>query len=161
MSICRGVAGLRGGNPRGIFIHNDAGSQNANAAFYRKWLQTHPLENGFAHAYVASDGILYAEDDAYAAWHCGQTDGNRNYYSIEVCQSMGDLEIFKKNEENALKLAAQKCKQYGIVPNTNTKAGHERKGLCAFDECCPIHSASLDQRSCTALRHSKTPHADL
>ena len=75
MSICRGVAGLRGGNPRGIFIHNDAGSQNANAAFYRKWLQTHPLENGFAHAYVASDGILYAEDDAYAAWHCGQTDG--------------------------------------------------------------------------------------
>ena len=23
MSICRGVAGLRGGNPRGIFIHND------------------------------------------------------------------------------------------------------------------------------------------
>ena len=33
MSICRGVAGLRGGNPRGIFIHNDAGSQNANAAF--------------------------------------------------------------------------------------------------------------------------------
>ena len=83
MSICRGVAGLRGGNPRGIFIHNDAGSQNANAAFYRKWLQTHPLENGFAHAYVASDGILYAEDDAYAAWHCGQTDGNRNYYSIE------------------------------------------------------------------------------
>ena len=56
MSICRGVAGLRGGNPRGIFIHNDAGSQNANAAFYRKWLQTHPLENGFAHAYVASDG---------------------------------------------------------------------------------------------------------
>ena len=93
MSICRGVAGLRGGNPRGIFIHNDAGSQNANAAFYRKWLQTHPLENGFAHAYVASDGILYAEDDAYAAWHCGQTDGNRNYYSIEVCQSMGDLKI--------------------------------------------------------------------
>jgi len=69
MSICRGVAGLRGGNPRGIFIHNDAGSQNANAAFYRKWLQTHPLENGFAHAYVASDEILYAEDDAYAAWH--------------------------------------------------------------------------------------------
>ena len=67
MSICRGVAGLRGGNPRGIFIHNDAGSQNANAAFYRKWSQTHPLENGFAHAYVASDGILYAEDDAYAS----------------------------------------------------------------------------------------------
>ena len=139
MSICRGVAGLRGGNPRGIFIHNDAGSQNANAAFYRKWLQTHPLENGFAHAYVASDGILYAEDDAYAAWHCGQTDGNRNYYSIEVCQSMGDLEIFKKNEENALKLAAQKCKQYGIVPNTNTIRLHKE----VFATACPHRSVEI------------------
>lgn len=49
MSICRGVAGNRGRNPAGIFIHNDAGSKNANAAFYRNWLQTHPLENGFAH----------------------------------------------------------------------------------------------------------------
>ena len=38
---------------------------------------------------------------------------------------MGDLEIFKKNEENALKLAAQKCKQYGIVPNTNTIRLHK------------------------------------
>ena len=93
--------------------------------FTENGCKTHPLENGFAHAYVASDGILYAEDDAYAAWHCGQTDGNRNYYSIEVCQSMGDLEIFKKNEENALKLAAQKCKQYGIVPNTNTIRLHK------------------------------------
>ena len=139
MSICRGVAGLRGGNPRGIFIHNDAGSQNANAAFYRKWLQTHPLENGFAHAYVASDGILYAEDDAYAAWHCGQTDGNRNYYSIEVCQSTGDLEIFKKNEENALKLAAQKCKQYGIVPSSNTIRLHKE----VFATACPHRSVEI------------------
>lgn len=96
MSICRGVAGLRGGNPRGIFIHNDAGSQNANAAFYRKWLQTHPLENGFAHAYVASDGILYAEDDAYAAWHCGQTDGNRNYYRSRSVRVWGIWKSLRK-----------------------------------------------------------------
>ena len=61
MSICNGVAGNRGRNPIGIFIHNDAGSQNANAAFYRNWLQTHPLENGFAHYYVAQDGILQAK----------------------------------------------------------------------------------------------------
>ena len=48
MSICHGVAGKRGHNPIGIFIHNDAGSQNANAAFYRNWLPNHDLENGFA-----------------------------------------------------------------------------------------------------------------
>ena len=69
MSLCRGVAGRRGANPVGIFIHNDAGSQNANAAFYRNWLQTHNLENGFAHYYVAQDGALQAEDDINRAWH--------------------------------------------------------------------------------------------
>lgn len=99
MSICRGVAGNRGRNPAGIFIHNDAGSKNANAAFYRNWLQTHPLENGFAHYYVAQDGILQAEDDMNCAWHCGDTNGNLNYLGIETCQSMGDLDVFKANEE--------------------------------------------------------------
>ncbi|MEI3133082.1 MAG: N-acetylmuramoyl-L-alanine amidase [[Ruminococcus] torques] len=63
------------------------------------------MENGFAHANVARLGILYAEYDAYAAWHCGQTDGNRNYYSIEVCQSMADLEIFRRQIKRSLKLA--------------------------------------------------------
>ena len=85
MSICRGAAGLRGGNPRGIFIHNDAGSQNANRRFTENGANA-SVRNGFAHPYVADDGILYAEDDAYMTWHCGQTDGNRNYYSIEVCR---------------------------------------------------------------------------
>lgn len=68
MSICRGIARIRGRNPVGIFIHNDAGSQNANAAFYRNWLPTHDLGNGFAHYYVAADGILQAEDDYNCAW---------------------------------------------------------------------------------------------
>lgn len=60
------------------------------------------LENGFAHYYVAHDGILQAEDDINHAWHCGDTNGNNNYLSIEVCQSMGDIDIFKSNEEKAL-----------------------------------------------------------
>ena len=91
MSICGGIAGSRGHNPKGIFLHNDAGSKNANASFYEKWLKTHDLSNGFAHYYVASDRTLQAEDDNKKAWHCGQTDGNNEYLSIEVCQSMGDL----------------------------------------------------------------------
>lgn len=68
----------------------------------------------------------------------------------------------KKNENTALQMIAEasRCPDYG-PDMVDEKAGHERKGLCSFDECCPIHSASLDQRSCTALRHSKTPHADL
>ena len=139
MSICRGVAGRRGTNPIGIFIHNDAGSQNANAAFYQKWLQTHNLENGFAHYYVAQDGTLQAEDDVNHAWHCGDTAGNNNYLSIEVCQSMGDIDIFKSNEEKALQLAAQKCKQYGIEPNQNTIRLHQE----VYATSCPHRSVEI------------------
>ena len=38
MSIFNGVAGNRGHNPIGAVIHNDAGSQSANAAHYQNWL---------------------------------------------------------------------------------------------------------------------------
>ena len=139
MSICRGVAGRRGANPVGIFIHNDAGSKNANSEFYRKWLQTHNLEDGFAHYYVAQDGILQAEDDVNHAWHCGDTAGNNNYLSIEVCQSMSDIDIFKSNEEKALQLAAQKCKQYGIEPNQNTIRLHQE----VYATSCPHRSVEI------------------
>ena len=139
MSLCRGVAGGRGTNPVGIFIHNDAGSQNANSEFYRKWLQSHNLENGFAHYYVAQDGALQAEDDINRAWHCGDTAGNNNYLSIEVCQSMGDIDIFKSNEEKALQLAAQKCKQYGIEPNQNTIRLHQE----VYATSCPHRSVEI------------------
>lgn len=139
MSICNGVVGNRGRNPIGIFIHNDAGSQNANAAFYRNWLQTHPLENGFAHYYVAQDGILQAEDDSNCAWHCGNLDGNLNYLSVEVCQSMGDLDVFKHNEEKAFQLVASKCIQYGITPNENTIRLHQE----VYATSCPHRSVEI------------------
>ena len=139
MSICKGIAGKRGRNPIGIFIHNDAGSENANTAFYRNWLPTHDLGNGFAHYYIASDGILQAEDDHNMAWHCGQYDGNSNYLSIEVCQSMGDIKIFKSNEEKALQLAAQKCRQYNIVPNTSTIRLHQE----VYATACPHRSVEI------------------
>lgn len=139
MSICGGIAGSRGHNPKGIFIHNDAGSKNANAAFYRNWLKTHDLSTGFAHYYVASDGTLQAEDDNKKAWHCGQTDGNNEFLSIEVCQSMGDLATFKNNEEKALQLAAQKCKQYGITPSTSTIRLHQE----VYATSCPHRSVEI------------------
>ena len=139
MSICNGVAGNRGRNPIGIFIHNDAGSQNANAAFYRNWLPTHPLENGFAHYYVAQDGVLQAEDDWNMAWHCGDTNGNSEYLGVEICQSMGDLEVFKHNEEKAFQLVASKCIQYGITPNENTIRLHQE----VYATSCPHRSVEI------------------
>lgn len=139
MSICRGVAGRRKRNPVGIFLHNDAGSQNATAAYYKDWLQTHNLSIGFAHYYVASDDTLQAEEDANCAWHCGNLDGNLNYLSIEICQSRGELDTFKTNEERALVLAAQKCKQYGIVPSNSTIRLHQE----VFATACPHKSVEI------------------
>lgn len=139
MSICKGVAGKRGRNPIGIFIHNDAASKNANLDYYKKWLPTHDLTLGFAHYYVTSTGTLQAEDDAYMAWHCGNLEGNNNYLSIEVCQSMGDLATFKKNEEEALKLAANLCKKYGITPTEKTIRLHKE----IFATACPHRSVEI------------------
>ena len=53
-------AGVRGHNPTGVVIHNDAGSNGANTGFYNGWLPTHDPTNGFAHVYIASDGRLQA-----------------------------------------------------------------------------------------------------
>ena len=44
MSICRGIAGRRGKNPVGIFIHNGADSQNATAEYYKNYLQTWKMD---------------------------------------------------------------------------------------------------------------------
>lgn len=141
MSICGGIAGRRGKDPVGIFIHNDAGGSCLNAAYWANALAngSHNKENGFAHAYCGSDGIRQVEDDMNCAWHCGNTDGNTNYLSIEVCQSMGDLNTFKQNEERALQWCAQKCKQYGITPNENTIRLHQE----VFPTACPHRSVEI------------------
>ena len=69
-------AGVRGHNPTGVVIHNDAGSNGANAGFYNNWLPNHNPENGFAHVYIASDGRLQASDFSNMAWHCANSYGN-------------------------------------------------------------------------------------
>ena len=139
MSLYNGYAGVRGYNPVGVFIHNDGGSQNANTKFYKGWLPTRSPDLGYAHAYIADDGILFAEEDKYCAYHCGQSDGNTNYYSIEVCQSLGDEKTFLKNEDNAFKLAAEKCKLYGIIPSSSTIKLHRE----VYATSCPHRSVEI------------------
>lgn len=139
MSICGGIARTRGRNPNSIFIHNDAGGQGMNANHYNLWLRTHDLASGFAHYYVADDYVLQAEDDGNCAWHCGNGYYNQNALSIEVCQSFGNKDIFLSNEQKALKLAAQKCKQYGIAPSESTIRLHQE----VFATACPHRSVEL------------------
>ena len=118
-------AGVRGHNPTGVVIHNDAGSNGANAGFYNNWLPTHNPENGFAHVYIASDGRLQASDFSNMAWHCANSYGNANYASWEVCQSEGDLNQFLRNEQEVLDDVAKYMKQWGLTPNRDTVKLHQ------------------------------------
>ena len=118
-------AGVRGHNPTGVVIHNDAGSNGANTGFYNNWLPTHNPENGFAHVYIASDGRLQASDFSNMAWHCANSYGNANYASWEVCQSEGDLNQFLRNEQAVLDDVAKYMKQWGLTPNRDTVKLHQ------------------------------------
>ena len=118
-------AGVRGHNPTGVVIHNDAGSNGANVAFYDNWLPTHDPELGFAHVYIASDGRLQASDFSNMAWHCANSYGNANYASWEVCQSEGDLDQFLKNEQAVLDDVAKYMKQWNLTPNHDTIKLHQ------------------------------------
>ena len=118
-------AGVRGYNPTGVVIHNDAGSNGANAGFYNNWLPTHNPENGFAHVYIGNDGRLQASDFSNMAWHCANSYGNANYASWEVCQSEGDLNQFLRNEQAVLDDVAKYMKQWGLTPNHDTVKLHQ------------------------------------
>lgn len=117
-------AGVRGHNPTGVVIHNDAGSNGANAGFYNNWLPNHNPENGFAHVYIGNDGRLQASDFSNMAWHCANSYGNANYASWEVCQSEGDLAQFLRNEQAVLDDVAKYMKQWGLTPNHDTVKLH-------------------------------------
>ncbi|MHC5215045.1 peptidoglycan recognition protein family protein [Enterococcus sp. LJL128] len=119
-----GVSGARGKNPVGVVIHNDAGSQAANVAFYRNWLPTHNAVNGFAHYYIANDGVFQAENEGNMAWHTANAVGNVNYIGIEACQSMGNKDIFMANEQACFKLAAEILQRYGLEANQTTVMLH-------------------------------------
>lgn len=134
-----GIAGGRGRNPYGVVIHNDAASEGATTTFYRNWLPSHNAELGFAHWYVCSDGILQVENEANMAWHTANANGNANYIGIEACQSMGNLDTFRNNEDRSVKLAAEILKRYGLQPNRNTVILHKQFSATA----CPHRSVSV------------------
>ena len=141
-------AGVRGHNPTGVVIHNDAGSNGANAGFYNNWLPTHNPENGFAHVYIASDGRLQASDFSNMAWHCANSYGNANYASWEVCQSEGDLNQFLRNEQAVLDDVAKYMKQWGLTPNRDTVKLHKELSSTS----CPRRSVEVHGGSVESCR---------
>ena len=144
----RGIAGKRSGKCGGVLIHNDAGSKNANAKFYKDWLPKQNAANGFAHAYIAQDGLFQAEDKSNRAWHCGNATMNNSMYSIEVCQSKGDKAQFLKNEQAAFKHAASILKWAGLQPNRNTVRLHRE----VFATSCPHRSYELHGKNVNKVK---------
>lgn len=136
--IGRGVL-RRGYNPKGVVIHNDAGPNGATKEVYDQYLRTAVLENGFAHYYVTSTGTLKVADETSIAWHTADYRGNHDFIGIEACQSTGDLEQFKRNEENSLKLAAEILKRYGLPANRSTVVLHKQFVATS----CPHRSVAL------------------
>lgn len=143
-----GIAGKRGYNPTKIVLHNDDGSKNGTAAFYKSWLDGRKPELGFAHYYVCSDGTYQAEYDYNCAWHAGKYYANRDYIGIEICQSRGDEKVFRSNEQKAFKLAAQLCKKYGIAVTVDNFPLH--KEITSTD--CPARSVALHGPSNAAVK---------
>ena len=132
-------AGVRGYNPTGVVIHNDAGSNGAKTSFYDSWLPNHDPEEGFAHVYIASDGRLQASDFSNMAYHCANSYGNANYASWEVCQSEGDLNQFLRNEQAVLDDVAKYMKQWGLTPNRDTVKLHQELSSTS----CPRRSVEV------------------
>ncbi|GFO80049.1 peptidoglycan recognition protein family protein [Lactococcus lactis] len=144
-----GIAGKRPGKPTFVIIHNDAGSINACASYYRNWLPNHEAELGFAHVYIAKDGKYQADDFDNIAWHSGNSFANEWALSWEVCQSMGatDLE-FEAVEEAVFKDVAAAMTKYGLTPNRETVRLH--KEYTATD--CPHRSWALHGSAINAVQ---------
>lgn len=133
----------RGYKPKGIVIHNDAGSAGATAKAYRNGLVNAPLsrlEAGIAHSYVSGNTVWQALDESRVGWHTANQYGNKNYYGIEVCQSIGaDNKTFLKNEQATFQECARLLKKWGLPANRNTIRLHNE----FTSTSCPHRSAEL------------------
>ena len=133
-----GIAGKRPGNPKAVFIHNDASYWDANE-WANGQLANHNPESGFANYYI-SDGVVFRAEDTYnCAWHCGDSYWNTWGLSYEVCDSYGDKDKFLRSEQECFKQVAEDMKFYGLTPNRNTVRLHQE----VFPTACPHRSMEL------------------
>lgn len=133
----------RGYNPKGIVIHNDAGSKGATAEAYRNGLVNAPLsrlEAGIAHSYISGNTVWQALDENQVGWHTANQNGNKNYYGVEICQSIGaDNKTFLQNEQATFQECARLLKKWGLKANRNTIRLHNE----FTSTSCPHRSSEL------------------
>ena len=118
----------RGYKPKGVVLHNDAGSVGATAEAYHRGLVNAPLsrlEAGVAHSYIDGNTVYQALPESRIAWHTANSEGNKNYYGIEICQSIGASDkVFLANEQAAFQETARMLKKWGLPANRNTVRLH-------------------------------------
>ncbi len=131
----------RGYKPKGIVIHNDASSLTAEQ--WRNALVNAPLstlERGIAHSYISNGYVYQALPEGRIAWHTANQVGNKNYYGIEVCQSMRATDKqFLENEQQAFQEAARMLKKWKLPVNRNTVKLHNEFSATE----CPHRSMAL------------------
>ena len=133
----------RGYKPKGIVLHNDAGSVGATAeAYHRGLVNAHlsRLEAGVAHSYISGNTVYQALPESRIAWHTANQNGNKNYYGIEICQSIGASDkVFLANEQAAFQEAARLLNKWGLKANRNTVRLHMEFSQTS----CPHRSMKL------------------
>ena len=133
----------RGYKPTSITLHNDAGSVGATAEAYHRGLVNAPLsrlEAGVAHSYISGNTVYQALPESRIAWHTANQNGNKNYYGIEICQSIGASDkAFLANEQAAFQEAARLLNKWGLKANRNTVRLHMEFSQTS----CPHRSMKL------------------
>lgn len=144
----------RGYKPKGVVIHNDAGSLSAMQ--YHDSLVNAPLsrlENGIAHSYISGNTVWQSLPEGRTAWHTANNDGNTNYYGIEVCQSMSASDKdFLASEQSAFQEAARMLKKWGLPVNRNTVRLHNEFSSTE----CPHRSMKLHAGYSSSQRASQS-----
>lgn len=151
--VCRGVAGRRAlSKPKGVVIHNDAGSINATAKQYVNALAmmtVQQLANGFAQYYIDRFTVACVEDPNNMAWHTANSEGNANYVGYEVCQSIGASDAdFRANEQETFKQVAKDMSRWGMEPNRTTVRLHQEFSATS----CPHRSWALHGQSVNSVK---------
>ena len=111
-------------SPIGICIHNT--SNNASASNEVKYMISNNNQVSY-HVAVDEKEVIQAipfNRNAWASGDGGNGTGNRKYIHIEICRSTGDLETFKKCEQNCAEYVAKLLKQFGWTI-ANIKQHHD------------------------------------
>ena len=100
-------------SPIGICVHNTSNSASADAEIRYMIGNNNQVSYHFAVDEKEVVQGLPTDRNAWAAGDGGSGVGNRRYIHVEICRSTGDLETFKKCEQNAAEFIAKELKKRG------------------------------------------------